>query len=315
MGDVPLRAVSRTQGNNRAVKDGTVAPDGFTFDWVEVTPLVAGFRRMVRNLDFDVCEMALTTYLCARAHGVRFTAVPVFIVRGFHHGAILRNTASEVREPGDLEGRRVGVNRGYTVTTGVWARGILAEEYGVDLDKVTWVRSGDEHVADYRPPGNVESLSDGQSLPDALQSGELPAAVGLTLDAATVAPLLPDPEAAGLGALRERGLYPINHTVVIRDEVLIEHPNVATAVFEAFTESKRRYVDALRASELEHPDEADQMYRRVMDVTGGDPLPYGVEPNRDMLETLARYAVDQHIVDGPVDVASLFAPAARDLVG
>ena len=88
--------------------------------------LVKGFRRMVRELEFDVSEMALTTYLTAREHGVAFTALPIFLVRGFHHGAIRYNTRSAIREPKDLEGRRVGVNRGYTVTTGVWARGILA---------------------------------------------------------------------------------------------------------------------------------------------------------------------------------------------
>ena len=93
--------------------------------------------------------MALTTYLTAREHGVAFTALPIFLVRGFHHGAILYNTRSGIRTPADLEGRRVGVNRGYTVTTGVWARGILATEYGVDPGRVTWVLSGREHVDTY----------------------------------------------------------------------------------------------------------------------------------------------------------------------
>ena len=92
---------------------------------------------MVRGLEYDVCEMAFTTYLCAKEHGKRFTALPVFLVRGFHHGAILCNTTIGIREPKELEGKRVGVNRGYTVTTGVWARGILAEEHDVDLDRVT----------------------------------------------------------------------------------------------------------------------------------------------------------------------------------
>ena len=128
-----LRTVTRTQGNNAALKDGTVTPQGFAFEFEEVDPLIRAFRRMVRELEYDVCELAITTYLCAKEHGKPFTALPVFLVRGFHHGAILANTKL-VRGPMDLEGQRVGVNRGYTVTTGVWARGILAEEYGVDLD-------------------------------------------------------------------------------------------------------------------------------------------------------------------------------------
>ena len=120
-----LRTVTRTQGNNQALKDGSVKPRTFVFEFVEVDPLIAAFRRMVRGLEFDVCEMAITTYICAKAHGKRMTAVPVFLVRAFHHGAILVNTKAGIRTPKDLEGKKVGVNRGYTVTTGVWARSIL----------------------------------------------------------------------------------------------------------------------------------------------------------------------------------------------
>ncbi len=138
-----LTTVTRTQGNNKALKDGTVTPKTFEFDFVEVDPLIAAFRRMVRGLEFDICEMAITTYICAKAHGKRFTAVPVFLVRAFHHGAILVNTKAGIRTPKDLEGKRVGVNRGYTVTTGVWARSVLQDEHGVDLSKITWVLSGD----------------------------------------------------------------------------------------------------------------------------------------------------------------------------
>src|SRR3954452_23366483 len=118
---------------------------------------------MSRELLYDVTEMAATTYFVAREHGKPFTALPVFLTRGLHHKAVL------AREPGDakrLEGERVGVNRGYTVTTGVWARGILASEYGVDLDSITWVRSDEEHVAEYQPPPHVEDLRAGERLAD-----------------------------------------------------------------------------------------------------------------------------------------------------
>ena len=156
MPDLKLKTVTRTQGNNRALKAGEVTPAaGFSFEFEEIPVLIDGFRRMVRGLEFDVCEMALTTYVCARAHGKRFTALPIFLVRAFHHGAIAVNTDAGLRSPKDLEGRRVGVNRGYTVTTGVWARSILRNQYGVDLNRITWVLSGDEHVAEYRPPANV----------------------------------------------------------------------------------------------------------------------------------------------------------------
>jgi len=251
MADQPhLRTVTRTQGNNAALKTGEVVPRGFTFDFEEVPVLVQAFRRMVRGLEFDVSEMALTTYLVAKAHGVPFTALPVFLVRGFHHGAIQYSPSSDVRTPKDLEGRRVGVNRGYTVTTGVWARGVLAEEHGVDLDQVTWVLSGDEHVAAYRPPGNVVSAGPERSLAELLAAGDLAAVIGADLDGSDVAPLLNDPVEAGFAALQSRGHYPINHLVVVRDDLLAECPELAAQVFDAFARSKQQYVDRLRAGHL-----------------------------------------------------------------
>lgn len=313
--NIRLRAVTRTQGNNAALKDGTVTPDGCSLEFEEVPVLVDAFRRMVRGLEFDVCEMAITTYVCAREHGTRFTAIPVFLVRGFHHGSIVHQTAAALTGPKDLEGRRVGVNRGYTVTTGVWARGILAEEYGVDLDRVTWVRSGDEHVAEYQPPPNVESLPPRSSLAELLASGALPAAVGAAIEAPGVQPLIADSAEAGYRALRERGLYPINHLVVIRDDVLAEHPGVGAAVFEAFADAKRRYVQRLRSGAVEEPTPADRMHERVMQIMGGDPLPYGIEPNRIMLERLLADATAQHILTRTVDVDSLFTADTRDLSG
>src|SRR5262249_34941280 len=117
MAELKLKTVTRTQGNNQALKDGTVKPKTFAFDFVEIPVLIDGFRRMVPGNEFDICEMAITTYICAKAHGKPMTAVPVFLVRAFHHGAIVVNTKAGIRTPKDLEGRKVGVNRGYTVTT------------------------------------------------------------------------------------------------------------------------------------------------------------------------------------------------------
>jgi 4,5-dihydroxyphthalate decarboxylase len=314
MADLHLRTVTRTQGNNRALKDGTVTPEGFSFDFEEIPVLVQGFRRMVRELEFDVCEMALTTYLVAKAHGVRFTAVPAFLVRGFHHGAITVDTRHGIAEPKDLEGRKVGVNRGYTVTTGVWARSILAEEHGVDLDSITWVLSGDEHVAEYRPPGNVVPVGAGRTLDEMLASGELAAVVGVDIDSPDARPLIPDPDAAAYAALQQRGLWPINHLVVVRDDLLAEHPGLDVAVFDAFARSKQRYVEQLRAGSLESPTATDRMHAKVMELTGwDDPLPYGIEPNRQVLEDLLRSAVDQKILDRVPRLEDMFAPGTRDL--
>ncbi len=305
MSDRVLTTVTRTQGANQALKDGTVTPSGFSLRFEEIPVLVKGFRRMVRNLEFDVSEMALTTYLTAREHGVAFTALPIFLVRGFHHGAIRYNVRSSIREPKDLEGRRVGVNRGYTVTTGVWARGILASEYGVDLDKVTWVLSGDEHVASYVPPDNVEPAGQGADLGEMLIRGDLDAVVGVDVDHPDVAPLIAEPEEAAVTALRERSFYPINHLIVVKDEVLSRHSDVASAVFDAFTEAKQRYVRRLRDGDVS--TDTDRMYARVLQTTGADPLPYGVEPNRPMLETLMEFAFAQRILTKPVAIDDVFA--------
>lgn len=313
MTELRLRAVSRTSGANALVKDQTVAPEGITLDFEEVPVLVHAFRRMVRELAYDVCEMAITTYLCAREHGKAITALPIFLVRGLHHGAVVHNTRSAVRAPKGLEGRRVGVHRGYTVTTGVWARAILQTEHGVDLDRVTWVRSGDEHVAEYRPPPNVVALEPGKDLVEMLTAGQLDAAVNVDVEHADVAPLIPDPAGAGLAALIERGFYPINHLVVVRDDLLRSHPFLAVALFEAFAAAKSRYVDDLLADRVQRPSPADRMYRTIADATGEDPLPYGIGANRSMLETLVRHAVDQGILAHPVAPESMFAPGTHDL--
>jgi hypothetical protein len=311
MDQVHLRAVSRSQGNNRALKAGEVTPSGYVLDFEEVPVLVKAFRRMVRTLEYDVCEMAATTYLVAKADGVAFTAIPVFLVRGFHHGAVVGPAGADL-DPKDLAGRRVGVNRGYTVTTGVWAREILRAEHGLDLDAVTWVPSGDEHVEGYAPPANVRP-EPGLDLPAAVLGGELAAAVGIEADRPELAPLIPDAEEAGYRALAERGHYPVNHLVVVRDDLLAAHPDLAADLFEAFAESKRRYVSQLDT--LPEPTKVDRMHRRVRETTGADPLPYGLEPNRAVLEELARAAVDQHILDRAPDLDALFAPGTRELVG
>jgi len=244
---------------------------------------------MCRELAYDVTEMAATTYLVAHDHGKPFTALPIFLTRGFHHTAVL------AREPGDprsLERTRVGVNRGYTVTTGVWARGILATRYGVDLDSVTWVRSDIEHVAEYEPPPNVEDLAGGRDLGEAVLSGELAAAVG-DVRAPGLVPLLADAQEAAEREARERGTWPVNHLVVMRND-LLEH---APAVFDAFERAKDLYVGS---------GDLEPLHARARELLRGDPLPYGIEPNRVVLEELIDHAVRQRILRRRPAVEDLF---------
>ena len=308
-----LHAVSRTQGNNRALKEGEISLPDFEMDFEEVPVLVHAFRRMVREMTYDVCEMALTTYICAKAHGVKFTALPIFLVRDFHHDAIINHVPAGLNSPADLPGKRVGVNRGYTVTTGVWARSIIEEEFDVDLSSVTWCPSGDEHVEAYRAPENVQPLDDGD-LEGALISGDLVAAVGAKIDHPDVMTMFDDPFAAAVAALKGRGMYPINHTVVVRDDLLAENPDVAIQVFNAFAESKNRYVDELKAGRVTDLGRVDKVHLAALDMMD-DPLPYGIDPNRDTLERLIGHAVTQKIIPAAVGVEHLFAAPTRDLVG
>jgi len=308
-----LKTVTRTQGNNAALKDGTVTPEGFIFEFEEVPVLVQAFRRMVRGLEFDVCEMALTTYLCAREHGVRFTALPIFLVRAFHHGAILHNTNFPVRNPKELEGKRIGVNRGYTVTSGVWARAVLQEQYEVDLSTITWVLSGDEHVESYQPPANVVSIEPEKTIEQMLTTNDLAAAINIKADDPEIQPVIPNALDAGITAYQRNGHYPINHLIVVRDEVLEAYPKAAVAVFNAFAVAKNLYLDRLRAGTIDNPSEMDHLHARMMEIAG-DPLPYGIEPNRRVLEDLITHAMTQKILRRPVEIDAIFAPETRELI-
>ncbi|MBI2242675.1 MAG: ABC transporter substrate-binding protein [Nocardioides sp.] len=302
-----LEPLTRLQGATRALIAHELQPAGWRLSFADEPVLAQGFRKMVRSLEYDVAELALTTYLTAKEHGAPFTALPIPLVRDFHHGATQVLAGGPIRIAADLTGRRVGVNRGYTVTTGVWGRAELASA-GLDLSTVTWVRSGDEHVATYAPPANVEQAPAGAGLEELLLAGELAAVVGAGLDHPDVVPLL-----TSSPAWEQRRIFPINHLVVIRDDLVAEHPGLATAVFDAFVAAKQTYLDQLRHGLDE--SEQDRTLRRVMETTRADPLPYGLEPNRAVLEELVRHAVAQGILTRAIDPADVFVGETLQLVG
>jgi 4,5-dihydroxyphthalate decarboxylase len=315
MADRKLKTAIQTQGHTSALKDGSVKPKSFDFEFEEVPAIIQAFRRMVRGLEFDISEMAITTYICAKEHGKPFTALPIFLVRAFHHGAIVVNTKLGIRSPKDLEGKKIGVNRGYTVTTGVWARGILQHEHGVDLNKITWILSGDEHVAEYRPPANVVPIAAGKKLEDIVIAGEIAGAIGVEINHPDVKPLIPDAAEAGFAALRRDGHYPINHTLVVKDELLRAQPGLARDIFDAFNEAKNRYIERLKSNAIAEPSKNDRLYKRVMDITGKDPLAYGVEASRPMIEAVIQYAEEQRILTRHFTVDELFPVKAQGLAG
>ena len=204
-----LKTAIRTYSYTKGLKDGTVTVPGIQFEHIEINPIIGAFRRMCRGLEFDVAEMAITTYLTARAYNKPFTALPVFVLRQFHHAPMVYNVNSGVKAPRDLEGKKVGV-RAYTVTTGVWARGILATEYGVDLSKVTWVLADEEHVEEYHRayPANVVYQA-GANLAEMLARGEFAAAIGVgRVDSRTSNPSFPMPARQRRPGTRRRAFIP-----------------------------------------------------------------------------------------------------------
>lgn len=304
-----LKAALATYPHTRALKEGAAGDVGLDFDLVEVSPIIAAFRRMIRTMEFDVSEMALSTYLCARAHGKPITAIPIFPLRSFQHESIVYNTKSGITGPGDLAGRRVGV-RAYTVTGGVWVRGILHDEYGVDSDRVTWVVADEEHVSEYPFPPNVEQHI-GQDLAKMLVDGQIDAAIGVgRVDSPDVRPLIPDGKNAAIAWAKKTGIYPINHTVVIKNELLDANRGLAEMLFGAFKRSKQVYLDRLAAGAATPEDQAIAGLEQVI---GRDPIAYGIAANRPTIEAMIRYDAEQHVIPASVSVESLFAPSTLGL--
>jgi 4,5-dihydroxyphthalate decarboxylase len=307
----PLTIAIRNHGLTQPLKDGRVRLGSHAVQFIQVDPIVAAMRRMVRGLEFDMCEMAFTTYMCAKAYGKPITAIPVFLSRAFHHRAIFYNVNSQIKTSKDLEGRTVGVNRGYTVTTGLWARGILHTEYGVDLDKITWAPTNDEHVAEYQAPANVDYSHRGQSINDLLLSGTIEAAVGdIRVDSPDIQPLIPDAQSAGFAYFRKTGVYPINHGLVVKDSLLQAVPGLAQEIFNSFEAAKNMYLTHLDGGENLSP--ADETALAIKQVVG-DPFPFGVGANRKALDTIVEFAVDQHVIPRKFSFEELFAEGTLNL--
>jgi 4,5-dihydroxyphthalate decarboxylase len=277
--ELVLRAALGKSPLVRALKQGAVRSDRVGFDFVEVDPVTRAFRRMVRTLEFDLCEIALTTHAQARAYGKPITALPVVLLRGLHHGALVCRRDAPLRGPADLVGKRIGV-RAWSQTTGVWVRGILRDEYGIAHDSMTWITEEDAHVQEFADPPFVQRIALGQSLPAMLRSGEIDAAVALAgVDPTQVRTVIPDADAAAAAWSGRTGVYPINHVVVVKDAVLAEYPWLADELMRLFAESKR---------------------------LADDTVPYGIGANRPAIELLMRYAAEQGLIPRAYGVEELF---------
>jgi len=307
-------------GHTKDVKSGAAAIAGVEPDFVEVVPIIGAFRRMVRDLEFDVCEMAPTTYMIARALGAPFIALPIFLMRRFHHGGFVVRPDSGIKQPKDLEGKKVGV-RAYSVTTGVWTRGIFVNEYGLDSSKVTWVVDDEEHVTSLKLPSNVVHAPDGKSLASMMASGELqagfsgPAGIGRAgpptgaweqraqTSSVNYPELIANAPAVEAQWFRRTGIYPIHGLVVVKTAVLAQHPFVAKSLFDAFLKAKDAYVARLKAGEGNGPD--DLKYRSLTELVG-DPLPYGLKENMPSIEAMLTYGLQQGLIPKRMPMEEVF---------
>lgn len=316
---LPLKIAIATYGHTAALKLGQVRIAGVKPDFIEVKPIIAAFRRMVRDVEFDVCEMAPATYMIAREAGSPFKALPVFIYRRFHHAGFVYRDDAGIRVPKDLEGKKAGV-RAYSVTTGIWTRGILQNDYGVDLARVTWVVDDEEHVKSLRLPPNVVHAPAGRSLVELMAAGEIQAAftdnagigrAGAPKEGWQAAAQRPPnyvelfPDAAKLEAewFRKTGIYPVHGLIVVKDELLAREPWVAKALFDAFVESKDLYRAQLRAGAP--VSDKDDFYRQMAAIVG-DPLPYGVKANRPAIDALIRYCHQQGLLKKNYSAEEMF---------
>jgi 4,5-dihydroxyphthalate decarboxylase len=293
-GKITLRTAVADYPHLRAIKDGSVASDRVRFDFENVPVITRAFRRMVRTLDFDLCEIALTTLAQAHAFGKPLKALPIVVMRGFHHATLVCPAASVIRGPADLPGKRIGV-RAWSQTTGVWVRGILLEQYGVDHRDITWVTEEDAHVQQAADPPNVRRIGPGQNLPAMLLAGEIDAGIAFGgIDPASVRPVIDDPMTAAKAWYARTGAYPVNHLLCLKTPLVEAAPWLPDELLRMFIAAKA----AAAAPSAE---------ARFAAIVGDDVLPYGMEANRPGIELCLRYAAEQGLVPRVYDTAELFA--------
>ena len=318
-----LKIALRTYPHTELLKSGAVSVPDANLSFEEVKPHIAAFRRMVRELAYDICEIAPTTYIIARAYGVPIIALPVFFVRRFHHSGFLVRPGAGIEEPKDLEGRNFGV-RAYSVTTGVWKRGLLQNNYGVDINKVTWWVDDQEHLEALKLPANVRHVPEGDSLMAMMNRDALDA--GVSGDAglgragkptagwndsgpelrSDLEPLFTNTAMLDKQAFDRTGVFPIHGTLAIKESVLAENPGLAENLYQAFVSAKASYLGALRNGTAEGT-QADKD-RAHMAIVGDDPLPYGLEENRASIEALIRYGHQQGLIPKLYKAEDMFLP-------
>jgi len=325
LSDIPITLACGLYDHMEALSRGYIQPTGIDVTFIGIDSPPEIFARMIKTNAFDISEMSLSSYFTLRARGnFPFIAIPVFPCRVFRHGYIFVNDKTGICRPKDLEGKIIGVQQ-YRQTAATWIRGILEKEYGVNFSNVSWVEGG---VNVYRMPDQdmdllpkqqikIEPTPYGVSINDLLKSGTIAAYLGARIPACfhthtNVVRLFPNYREIERAYYRKTGIFPIMHTLVIREKLHKEKPWIAENMFQAFEESKRWALQKMRFSGttrymvpwLNHElEEVDDMF------LDGDPYPHGLEPNREVLETMVQFLIDQGFVENlGIAIDDLFVP-------
>jgi 4,5-dihydroxyphthalate decarboxylase len=284
LGDYPL---------TQALKKGDVKSATVKLDFADVKTVSSAFKRVVRNLEFDCSELAIVTFLMAKAYGKPLVLLPAVVMARFQHPHIVYNMERGPLTPADLAGRRVGT-RSYTVTTSTWLRGILADDYGVDLNRVKWVTFEEAHVAEFRDPATVERAPEDKELMAMLLSGEVDAAIVPAVPAdPRFVPLIPDPPAAAEAWRKKYNAIQVNHMVVVKESLSKSDPGVVREIYRLLVESKK-------AAKLPKAGEIDVN-------------PFGIESNRRNLEVVIDTVYRQRMIPKRLSVDELFDDVTRAL--
>jgi 4,5-dihydroxyphthalate decarboxylase len=279
-----LRTLLGDHPGTAALKSGAVKSDSVAFDFVDYSPAHKGFKPMVREAAFDVSELAIVTYLMAKSFGKPMVLLPNVVVARSQHGYALYNAKHGTLKPADLNGKRVGI-RSFTTTTGAWLRGILANDYGVDLEKVDWVTFEDAHVAEFKD--TTKRASAGKQVVQMLIDGELDAVLGEKVDHPDLKPLFPDTAAEEKAWFEKHKVKPINHMVVVSQNLSDTNPAAVREV--------NRLLEASAA------------------VSPAAPR-FDAEEMRRSLELIIEYCVQQKLIPRAFTVDELFDDVTRALM-
>jgi 4,5-dihydroxyphthalate decarboxylase len=283
-----LQTVLGDHPHVKPLKDGQIKSDTVELEFIEFSPTNKAFKPMVRELKFDVCEMAIVTYLMAKAYGKPLVLLPAAMLGRHQHASALCNAERGRLTPQGLAGKRVGI-RSFTTTTGAWVRGILANDYSVDLSSIKWVSFEDPHVAEYKD--TTERAPAGKTILQMLLDGEIDAALGETSTDPRLKPLFGDPAAEAERWSRQHGFVPVNHLVVVKESLAKSQPDAVREVYRLLKQSKA-------AANLK---------------SSPDFVPYGVEANRKALARIIDYAAQQALIPRRFSVDELFDETTRGL--